>query len=76
MKDNISRDKILMSGKIKEFVTFDTRRIAQKDTSFGSRIKFGSMVTKIGSKTQTAKGFKMRVLRNFMKKYLIRGLVG
>ena len=67
MKDNISRDKILMSGKIKEFVTFDTRRIAQKDISFGSRIKFGSMVTKIGSKTQTTKGFEMYICGELTK---------
>ncbi len=28
MKNNIPKNKILMSGKLKKFITFDTRRIA------------------------------------------------
>jgi hypothetical protein len=68
LKNNISRDELLVCREIKEFVSFDTKRITQKDTTFSSRVKFGSLRTEDRSKPKTSNGSKMRKMWNFMKK--------
>jgi hypothetical protein len=51
MKNNITGNKNSVSRKVKQLVTFDIIWISNKKTRSSSRIKFGTIPSKGGSKT-------------------------
>ena len=75
MKNNIPRDKKLLSIKIEQFVTLCSKGISYKNTSHNSCIKFGSMRWKSGCIGKTTKNFEMRISRRLVHKEFKRGFM-